>query len=52
MNIIYLDNSATTPIKSEVLQEMMPYLTTEYGNASSLYSVGRSAKRAKKQEIE
>lgn len=45
MNIIYLDNSATTPIKSEVLQEMMPYLTTEYGNASSLYSVGRSAKR-------
>ena len=46
MNIIYLDNSATTPIKSEVLQEMMPYLTTEYGNASSLYSVGRSAKRS------
>lgn len=46
MDIIYLDNSATTPIKSEVLQEMMPYLTTEYGNASSLYSVGRSAKRA------
>ena len=46
MNIIYLDNSATTPIKSEVLKEMMPYLTTEYGNASSLYSVGRSAKRA------
>ena len=46
MNIIYLDNSATTPIKSEVLQEMMPYLTTEYGNASSLYSVGRNAKRA------
>lgn len=46
MNIIYLDNSATTPIKTEVLQEMMPYLTTEYGNASSLYSVGRNAKRA------
>ena len=46
MNIIYLDNSATTPIKTEDLQEMMPYLTTEYGNASSLYSVGRNAKRA------
>ena len=46
MNIIYLDNSATTPIKSEVLQEMMPYLTTQYGNATSLYSVGRSAIRA------
>ena len=46
MNIIYLDNSATTKIKTEVLNEMMPYLTTEYGNASSLYSVGRKAKRA------
>ena len=46
MNIIYLDNSATTRIKTEVLNEMIPYLTTEYGNASSLYSVGRSAKRA------
>lgn len=46
MNIIYLDNSATTKIKTEVLNEMMPYLTTEYGNASSLYSVGRKAKKA------
>ena len=46
MDIIYFDNSATTKIKTEVLNEMMPYLTTEYGNASSLYSVGRSAKRA------
>ncbi len=46
MDIIYLDNSATTKIKTEVLNEMMPYLTTEYGNASSLYSVGRNAKKA------
>lgn len=46
MNIIYLDNSATTKIKTEVLNEMMPYLTTEYGNASSLYSIGRKAKKA------
>mgnify|MGYP000301421896 CR=1 FL=1 len=46
MDIIYLDNSATTKIKTEVLNEMMPYLTTEYGNASSLYSVGRKAKKA------
>ena len=45
MDIIYLDNSATTKIKTEVLNEMMPYLTTEYGNASSLYSVGRKAKK-------
>ncbi len=46
MDIIYFDNSATTKIKTEVLNEMMPYLTTEYGNASSLYSIGRKAKRA------
>ena len=46
MDIIYLDNSATTKIKTEVLNEMMPYLTTEYGNPSSLYSIGRKAKKA------
>jgi len=45
MNIIYFDNSATTKIKTEVLNEMMPFLTTEYGNPSSLYSKGREAKR-------
>ena len=46
MNIIYFDNSATTPIKTEVINEMMPFLTREYGNASSLYSIGRISKRA------
>lgn len=46
MNAIYFDNSATTPIKTEVLNEMMPFLTTEYGNASSIYSIGRNAKKA------
>ena len=45
MDIIYFDNSATTKIKTEVLNEMMPYLTTEYGNPSSLYSIGRKAKK-------
>lgn len=45
MNTIYFDNSATTRIKTEVLYEMMPFLTTEYGNASSLYSIGRNAKK-------
>ncbi len=43
---IYMDNAATTPIKKEVLDAMMPYLTEEYGNASSIYSYGRSAKSA------
>ena len=42
----YFDNAATTKIKPEVLNEMMPYLTEEDGNPSSLYSIGRSAKRA------
>jgi len=46
MNIIYFDNSATTKIKTEVLNEMMPFLTTGYGNASSLYSIGRKSKQA------
>ena len=43
---IYLDNSATTPLKKEVLDKMMPYLTENYGNPSSIYSIGRSAKAA------
>ena len=42
----YFDNAATTKIKPEVLKEMMPYLTEEYGNPSSLYCKGRSAKKA------
>ena len=42
----YFDNAATTKINPEVLKAMMPYLTEEYGNPSSLYSIGRSAKRA------
>ena len=46
MEVRYFDNSATTRIKEEVLNEMFPYLSKEYGNPSSLYSIGRSAKRA------
>lgn len=43
---IYMDNSATTPLKKEVLDEMMPYLTENYGNPSSVYSLGSKAKVA------
>ena len=40
---VYLDNAATTNLSGEVLNEMMPYLTTIYGNANSLHSFGREA---------
>ena len=46
MNIKYFDNAATTRIKDEVFEEMIPYLTKEYGNPSSIYTLGRNAKRA------
>ena len=35
--MIYLDNAATTQIDKRVLDAMMPYLTTQYGNAGTLY---------------
>lgn len=44
MEKIYLDNAATTPIRSEVIHEMMRVLQTNYGNPSSSHSFGRSAK--------
>ena len=43
MKRVYLDNAATTMLNGEVLQEMMPYLTSIYGNSSSLHSFGREA---------
>lgn len=46
MKIIYCDHSATTKVKKEVFNEMIPYYMNQYGNASSLYSVGRDAKYA------
>ena len=46
MDIRYFDNAATTRIKEEVLEEMFPYLSLEYGNPSSIYGLGRRAKKA------
>lgn len=42
--MVYFDNSATTKTDSRVIDTMMPYLTNNYGNASSIYSIGRQAR--------
>ncbi len=43
MNIIYADNNATTRVAPEVVETMMPFLTTEYFNPSSMYEPARRA---------
>jgi len=44
MRTVYLDHAATTPLAPEVLDEMKPYLTEHYGNASSVHQLGRQAR--------
>lgn len=44
MQRIYFDNAATTPLDEKVLEAMMPYLTTHFGNPSSIYSYGRESR--------
>src|SRR2546426_613787 len=46
MSRIYLDNAATTALEPVVLEAMMPYLTTHFGNPSSIYSYGRESRLA------
>lgn len=43
---IYFDHAATTPVKPAVLEAMMPYFTSRFGNASSVYTLGRESKKA------
>ncbi len=41
MSFIYFDNAATTALSNEVLEAMMPYLKSNFGNPSAIYSLGR-----------
>ena len=43
---VYADHSATTAVRPEVLEAMLPYFTEEYGNPSSIYAIARSTKQA------
>jgi cysteine desulfurase len=44
-NLIYLDNASSTPIDKEVVDEMLPYMTHNYGNPSSLHQLGRHSRQ-------
>ncbi len=46
MDRIYFDNAATTALDKEVLDAMLPYMTTQFGNPSSIYSYGRESRLA------
>ncbi len=46
MKIRYFDHAATTKVNEEVIKDMIPYFGIDYGNASSIYSIGRKSKRA------
>lgn len=43
---VYMDNSATTPVRKEVVEAMLPYMTENFGNPSSIYEIGKISKHA------
>jgi len=49
---VYLDHAATTPVDPRVLEAMLPFLTSKFGNPSSIYSAGREANAALSQARE
>ena len=49
--MIYADNAATTRLSATALAAMLPYLTEQYGNPSSLYTLGQTAATALAQGI-
>lgn len=43
---LYFDYAATTPVKKEVLEEMLPFFNINFGNPSSIYNIGRQGRNA------
>ena len=46
MTRVYFDNAATTPVDPQVVEAMIPFLQTHFGNPSSIYSFGRETRLA------
>ncbi|MFH1483399.1 MAG: cysteine desulfurase NifS [Chloroflexota bacterium] len=44
--LIYMDHAATTPVRPEVLEAMLPYFSQRYGNPSSVYTLAQEARQA------
>ena len=44
--VIYMDHSATTPVRPEVLDAMLPYFASDFGNPSSIYTIGQEARKS------
>ncbi len=43
---VYMDHAATTPIRDEVFQKMVPFLKNNFGNPSSMYQIGQTSRKA------